>query len=140
MWFFDTQLIIDRLKESQFGFEIVEGAAEYAAVPSLSGFRPGSVYVIPLSEFNPSEKGQPPSPKTASVATFGVVVVVRNHRGSSELLKESQECIGKVRKALIGFAPKGCKPCKWELGSVQDADGSVLVWGDKFTTTHILGA
>lgn len=142
MDFFDTELIINRLKETQFEFEIVEGAAEYSAVSGLSGFRHGSLYVVLVRERNPAGDGPQPRAKAAAVTTFGVIAAVRNYRGgtAAEALKNARPIIGRMRKAILGWAPPGCNsPCIWIQGDVMESDKSTLLWADVFSTTHVLG-
>lgn len=142
MYFFDTELIIERLKETQFQFELVEGAAEYEAVTSLSGFRPGSLYVVLLGDYNPAGSGAQAKRKTAAIVNFAVIVAARNYRGSkgAEALKDAKPIIERMREALMGWPPAGCTSCIWHRGDVLDKDKQNLLWADVFSTTHVIGA
>lgn len=142
MQFFDIELIQNRLKESQFGFEIVEGAAEYAAVKDISTFRPNSLYVVPMREQNGAGDRPQPRSKAAAVVTFGVIAVAKNARDArgAAAMKDAGEVIGRVRTALVGWAPPGYKPFIWLEGSLMDYDRTNLLWADVFTTFHVIGA
>lgn len=142
MYFFNTELIIERLKETQFQFELVEGAAEFEAVTSLASFRPGSLYVVLMREQNPAGNGAQAQRKTAAIATFGVIVAARNYRGNrgAEALKDAVPIISRMRQALLGWPPAGCTPCIWHQGDVLDKDKQNLLWADVFSTTHVIGA
>lgn len=143
MDFFDTDLIIARLKETQFGFDVVEGAAEYAAVERLSSFRPGSLYVVLLQEQNAAGDNPQPRSKAVATVTFGVVAAARNYNGNTgaAAMKDAKPIIGRLRQALIGWAPAGCStPCRWLHGELRDYDKSTLLWVDIFTTTHVLSS
>lgn len=141
MQFFDTGLIEERLKDPQFGIEQVGGAADYAAVKSLAEFRPGSVYVVMVGETNPTGNQPQPQFKAPAMATFGVIIAARNYRDQTgkAALNDIVTLAGNVRSALLGWAPKGAKPCVWQEGNVAGYDRSTLLWIDVFTTTHVLG-
>ncbi len=142
MDFFDTELIINRLKETQFEFEVVEGAAEYAAVERLATFRPGALYVVLIREQNAAGENPQPRGKSVASVTFGVIAVAKNLRGraGAEAMKDAKPIIGRLRQALLGWSPPGCSPCKWLQGDVLDYDKTNLLWADVFSTTHVLGA
>lgn len=143
MDFFDTELIINRLKETQFDFEIVEGAAEFDAITTLSSFRPGSVYVVLMRERNAAGNAGQARNKAVAEVTFGVIIAARNYRGSNgiEALKNAKPLVGRMRKALLGWVPPGCNtPCIWLQGDVLDRDKQNVLWADLFSTTHVLGA
>jgi hypothetical protein len=140
--FFDVTKVEDRLKLEQFGFEVVGSAADYASVTQLGSFRPGSVYVVLVGERNGAGENLQGQFKTPAVVTFGVVIAARNYRGSAggDAAKELSPLVGRVRKALIGWAPDNCTPCRWLQGDVMDYDKTNILWCDVFTTTHILGS
>lgn len=142
MQFFDIDLIQARLKENCFGFEIVDGAAEFAAVKDISSFRAGSVYVVLMREQNGAGDRPQPMTKAPAVVTFGVIAVAKNARDSrgAAAMQDAKEIIGRVREALLGWAPAGCKPCIWLEGSLMDYDRTNLLWADVFTTSHVIGA
>lgn len=142
MEFFDVTKVEDRLKLEQFGFEVVGSAADYASVTQLGSFRPGSVYVVLVGERNGAGENQQGQFKTPAVVTFGVVIAARNFRGTAggDAAKELKPLVGRVRSALIGWAPDKCAPCKWLQGDVMDYDKTNILWCDVFTTTHILGS
>lgn len=141
MQFFDDQLIVDRLKDPAFEFEIVGDAVDYAAVKSFTSFRPGSVYVVLNTESNAARDQPQPRAKAVSSVTLGVIVTARNYRGDgSEAKKDLKPMVGRVRDALIGWVPPGATPMKWLEGAVMDYDDGRIMWCDVFSTTHVLGA
>ena len=138
---FDTQLIEARLRDAQFQFEVVGGAAEYAAIPALGNFRPGAVYVVLIREQNAAGDGPQSRNKTAATVTFGVIAVARNYRGKAgaEAVNEVKPVVERIRQALLGWAPAGCSACKWLQGDVLDYDNTHLLWADVFTTSYVMG-
>lgn len=141
MQMFDTDLVEARLKEPEWGFDQVFGAADYAAVTALSDFRPGTAYVVLAGERNPASAGAQPRARASAVASFGVIVVATNFRDQTgkEALNDVKDMVRRLREALIGWAPAGCDHCIWLQGDVMDYDRSNLLWCDVFTTTHVLG-
>ncbi|MGN0920226.1 MAG: hypothetical protein ACI4NJ_00715 [Cellvibrio sp.] len=135
---FDIELIQARLREPQFNFEVVEGAAEYAAIKDLPSFRAGSLYVVLINE---SGQGVTARSRVVQV-TFGVISAAKNAKDArgEAAMRDAQQLISRVRSALMGFAPKGCTPIAWEEGSIQDYDRSHILWADAFSTTYVMGA
>ena len=142
MWVFELELIKRRLSETQFGFESVNGVAEYAVVEKNSSFRPNTVFVVPMREQNPAGAEPQPRAKSMAAVTFGVIAVAKNVRDSrgEEALKDALEIVGRVRQALIGWVPEGCKPCIWLQGDVTEYNGTNLLYIDAFTTSYVIGA
>ncbi|WP_420598637.1 phage tail terminator protein [Neptuniibacter sp.] len=143
----DTSLIEQRLRDAVPELKKVEGAAEYAAVQDIRGFTPGSAYVVLAGEKNLEEPEAQPGLRRAArsepLATFGVIIAVRNHSGrnGSEALKDAMPLIGAVRDALIGWTPgeNQMRPIAWVKGDVMDYDKSTLLWADVFTTKRFIG-
>jgi hypothetical protein len=142
MDFFDSQLIIERLKNPEFGFEKVEGAAEYAGVERVGSFRQNTLFVVMTKERNKSPDKSAISKKAIADVTFGVISVGRNYRDSTgaAALNDIGPVIGRVRKAILGWTPKGCHiPCQWLESKVLDYDKTNLLWVDVFTTSYTIG-
>lgn len=142
MEFFDAELIVKRLQEPQFGFEVVGNAADYASIKSLSGMRVGSAYVVLVGERNPAGEQNQPRMKASAVVTLGIIVTARNYRdqGGAEAVTDLKPMVGSLRKALIGWPPAGASPLQWQRGDVMEYDEGRILWCDVFSTAHILGA
>lgn len=142
MDFFNAQLVLDYLQRPEFGFDKVEGAAEYAAVERVGAFRHNCLYVVTATERNKSPD-KPASLKRAAVdVTFGVISVGRNYRDTTgaAALQDIGPVIGRVRKAVLGWVPPGCSiACQWIEGKVLDYDKTNLLWLDVFTTSYTMG-
>ena len=136
----DTALVEQRLKNAVPELDQVGGMVEYSQIKDLSGFRPGTAYVVLASERNPAGSGPQPRTSAPAEAVFGVVLVARNYRdqSGSAALDDISVLIGKARKALIGWAPPGWKSVVWLQGDAMDSDASRVLWIDVFTTTHVL--
>lgn len=142
MDFFDSQLIIEHLKKSEFGFKKVEGAAEYAGVERVGSFVQNTLFVVMTKERNKSPDKSAISKKAIADVTFGVISVGRNYRDSTgaAALNDIGPVIGRVRKAVLGWLPPGClTPCQWLEGNVLDYDKTNLLWVDVFTTSYTIG-
>ncbi len=136
-----TSLIEQRLREQVIAFEEVLGAADYAQVRDLAGYRTGTAYVVLAAERNPAGTGPQARRAVAAESVFGVVICTRNYRDlvGSAAQDEASVIAGAVREALVGWAPHGWKACQWLQGNVLDSDQSKVLWVDVFTTTHVLG-
>lgn len=142
MDFFDSQLIIEHLKNPAFGFEKVEGAAEYATVEKIGSFRPNTLYVVIQSERSKSIDKPAAIKRAIAEITFGVVCVGRNYRDrtGNAALKDIGPVIGRARKAIMAWQPKGCSDaCRWLEGRVLDYDQTNFLWADVFTTSYVIG-
>jgi hypothetical protein len=138
---FAISAVIDRLRTQCPAFQLVEGAAEYAAIQSLSEFRPDSAYVLLSRERG---TGEPPRVgRQAAIVTFGVVIAVQNFRDriGGEAIGDISPLIGQARAAIMGWTPtvNGGRPCQWLQGDVLDFDNSTLLWADVFQTQHFIG-
>lgn len=140
----DTSLIETRLREQipKDVLQLISGAADYAAVTSMSGFRIGSAYVVLVDEsrINAKEADRNRG-KQQVISTFGVITAARNFRGKTgaEAQQEVSPLIAKIRTALIGWSPVSpWRPITWEDGKVIDYDKNTLLWADTFTTTHFI--
>lgn len=138
---FDVELVIQRLRDLVPELHLVEGAGAYAAIRSLADFRTPSAYVLLARERG---DGEPPkNGRQRVLATFGVVLAVRNYRGQvgHDAMIEASPLVGRVRDALIGWQPAatGSRPCQWLQGDVLDYDASTLLWSDVFQTQHFIG-
>lgn len=138
---FDTTLVASRIQAAAPLMQQVSGAADYAAVRELRGFRTPSAYVVLVEE----EAGQqgPRSARAVPARTvFGVVLALRNYRTGlgDQMAPEARTLIGQVRNALVGWQPPvpGATAIQWTGGSVVDYDESVLLFADTFTLTHVL--
>ncbi|MBZ9610806.1 MULTISPECIES: phage tail terminator protein [Rheinheimera] len=136
----DTTLIEQRLRDAVPMYQTVEGAADYAAVRSLSDFRTPSAYVV-LAE----ERGS--QDKTArdvqqATAVFGVITAVRNYRSGNgeQQLDDARTLVKAARAALVGWGPQSREffACAWVQGDVMDYDENTLLWIDVFETTYFV--
>ena len=136
----DTSIIEARLKAEVPALDTVAGMVEYSQIKDLSGFRPGSAYVLLASERNPAAGTPQPRKATPAQATFGVVVVAQNYRDQlgKAALDDISGIVGAVREALNGWMPEGWTPIVWLQGDAAQSDASRAVWIDAFTTTHVL--
>lgn len=138
---FSIQLVIDRLRAQVPDFQSIEGTAQYAAITSLREFRPDSAYVLLARERGDGE--QPKAGRQRVLATFGVVIAVRNYRDQvgGESIEAISPLIAQTRAALMGWIPpvNGGRACQWLQGDVLDFDDSTLLWSDVFQTQHFIG-
>jgi hypothetical protein len=136
----DTSIIEARLKAEVPALDTVAGMVEYSQIKDLSGFRPGSAYVLLASERNPAAGTPQPRKATPAQATFGVVVVAQNYRDQlgKAALDDISGIVGAVREALNGWMLEGWTPIVWVQGDAAQSDASRAVWIDVFTTTHVL--
>ena len=140
---FDTSRIVDHLRTQVPDLHHVGGAADYAAVKELRGFRTPSAFVIFAEERNtdklPDSVGQ--CAVEASVQ-FGVVLALRHWREQrgEQMQDDARRLIGQVRAALIGHrpTPKGVRVIGWDAGKVLDYDASVLLFADVFRLHHVM--
>jgi hypothetical protein len=139
---FDTDLVVQRLKDQVPELREVGGAADYAAIQELRGFPVPSAYVIFAGE-----SGSPaPGPRGARVqpalARFGVALAVRNYRpgAGAQLAPELRKFLGMTRAALIGWLPPvpGATALAWEAGEVMDYDHSTVLYVESYQLTHLL--
>ncbi|HBO4355097.1 TPA: hypothetical protein L4U31_002855 [Pseudomonas aeruginosa] len=137
----DTSLVEQRLRDQVAEIEEVLGAADYAQVRDLNGYRLNTAYVVLAAERNPAGAGPQAQRATAAEAVFGVVICTRNYRDpvAAGAKDDATRISGAVREALIGWAPRGWKTCIWLQGQVLDSDQNRVLWLDVFTTTHVLG-
>ena len=140
---FDTGLIMRRLRASVPELHVVGGAADYAAVKELRGFRTPSAYVVFAEDTN---TGKVPACPGVSVqealVRFGVVLALRNYdeRAGEQMAAQTRRLIGQVRCALIGHKPDthGARVVGWVSGSVMDYDASTLLFADLYQLHHLL--
>lgn len=142
----NTDVIEQRLREVLPQFEIVAGAADYAAVRELRGFRTPSAYVVTAQERDAPEPNQTQrrtSGRQHAETTFGVILALRNYRDvrGESATDDARPLIGAVRDALMGWTPGLgiMRPIEWQQGDVLDYDQSVLLWAEVFTTKHFIG-
>lgn len=139
---FGMQQVIDRIKSQVSALQLVEGAAEYAAISNIKDFRTPCAYALLVSERGDG-KGSEGAQQRANVV-FGVVIADRNYRDTRghETMQQASPIIGLVRSALIGWMPveQGARKVTWVQGDVLDWDDNTLVWADVFTTQHFIGA
>lgn len=133
---FDTGLIVRRLEACVPDFQSIGGAADYAAVKELRGFRTPSAYVVFSDEENTGKI--PPSIGVTSQEArvqFGVVLALRHYgdQRGERMADQTRRLIGLVRTALIGHKPdKGARVVGWLGGAVLDYDASVLLFADRY--------
>jgi hypothetical protein len=142
MDFFNAELIQDRLRDPQFTFEKVSGAAEYSAVERIGSFRHNTLFVVVDKERSKSTDKPANLKKAVSEITFGIIAVGRNYRDTTgaAALPDIGPVIGRVRKAIMGWTPAGCSSaCQWLEGNVLDYDKTNLLWLDVFTTSYTIG-
>jgi len=140
---FDTSLIVERLVTQLPALHFVGGAADYAAVKELRGFRTPSAYVIFAEENN---TGKVPTSigvcAQESLVEFGVVLALRNWREArgEQMQADMRQLIGQVRAVLIGHKPAvaGARVIGWQSGKVLDYDASVLLFADVYRLTHTM--
>jgi hypothetical protein len=140
---FDTGLIAQRLREQVAGLHSVGGAADYAAVKELAGFRTPSGYVIFAEERNTGKVPAAPCVTLQeSVAQFGVVLALRHYKElrGEQMQPEARRLIGACRAALIGHKPPapGSRVVSWLSGKVLDYDGGVLLYADLYELPYLL--
>lgn len=139
---FDTGLIVRRLEACVPDFQSIGGAADYAAVKELRGFRTPSAYVVFSEDENtgkiPASVGVT---SQEALVRFGVVLALRNYGGQrgDQMAEQARRLIGLVRVALIGHKPdKGARVVGWLGGAVLDYDASVLLFADRYQIHHML--
>lgn len=142
MDFFNAELIQERLRDPQFNFEKVSGAAEYSAVERIGSFRHNTLFVVVSKERNKSSDKPAALKRAIAEVTFGIISVGRNYRDATgaAALQDVGPVIGRVRTAIMGWTPHGCaSACQWLEGNVLDYDKTNLLWLDVFTTSYIVG-
>lgn len=142
MDFFNAELIQERLRDPQFNFAKVEGAAEYAAVERIGSFRQNTLFVVVSKERNKNSGKPAVSKRAIAEVNFGIISVGRNYRDSTgaAALQDIGPVIGRVRNAIMGWKPDEClDPCQWLEGNVLGYDKTNLLWLDVFTTSYTIG-
>lgn len=138
---FDVDQVIGRLRAQVPELQLVEGAGAYAAIRSLGDFRPPSAFVLLVNERSDGEV--PKGGRQRALATFGVVLAVRNYRDQigAAAMNDVSPLVGRIRDLIIGWQPEiqGGRPCQWLQGDVLDYDASTLLWCDVFKTQHFIG-
>lgn len=139
---FDTGLIVRRLEACVQDLHSIGGAADYAAVKELRGFRTPSAYVVFSEEENTGKiSASVGVTSQEALVQFGVVLALRNYGGQrgDQMAVEARRLIGLVRSALIGHKPdKGARVVGWLGGAVLDYDASVLLFADRYQVHHML--
>lgn len=154
---FDIDLVVQRLLAELGGaLQQVRGAADYAAITNFRDFRPPEAFVLLIAERSRESRagnttgGPSLAPAPAQRARqpvqveFGVVLAVQNvrYQRGEPVLKDAAPLIGRVREALIGWAPPGLtltRPVAWSNGRTIDYDAGTLLWADRFNTQHSIG-
>lgn len=146
---FDVSLIAARLRAQVAALRQVGLAADYAAVRSLADFPTPCAFVVLANErgiLKPTghaPRGQQIKVRQIAIATFGVVLAVRNYREQrgEQLADELTTILEATRTALIGFVPDldGARPCEFVAGDLQDYDASTALWVDVYQTQHSIG-
>lgn len=142
MDFFNAELIQERLRDPEFKFANVEGAAEYAGVERIGSFRHNTLFVVVSKERNKSADKPAAMKRAIAEVTFGIISVGRNYRDTTgaAALQDVGPVIGRVRKAIMGWSPAGClEPCRWLEGNVLDYDKTNLLWLDVYSTSYTIG-
>lgn len=139
---FDTDLVVQRLKDQVPELRGVGGAADYAAIQELRGFPVPSAYVIFAGESGSSAPGPRGARVQPALARFGVALAVRNYRpgAGDQLAPELRKYLGMTRAALIGWLPPvpGATALAWEAGEVMDYDHSTVLYVESYQLTHLL--
>lgn len=137
----NTSLIEQRLRDAVPELEDVQGSSAYAAVRSLTDFRPGTAFILLAAERNPAGSGPQAQRRAVAHSTFGVIVAARNYRDQlgAAALDDIAKLVGLIRGALHGWSATGCSPCIWLQGDALDSDRDTVLWCDVYTTTHVLG-
>lgn len=141
----DTGLVAQRLRERVPQLHHVGGAADYAAVKELAGFRTPSAYVIFAEEENTGKVPAAVGCASAEVrAQFGVVLALRHYREAlgEQMQTEARHLVGAVRAALMGWRPAhpGARVLAWQSGRVLDYDAGVLLFADLYQITRVMQA
>lgn len=140
---FDMQLIIDRIREAGPKLQMLGGAADFAAVENIRGFRSPSAFVIAAEESPGDISMRHAGGSTHAEVYFGIAIAVTNFgdiRGG-KTTGEARQTIGGIRSALLGWTPPalpGARPVEWRGGMVLEYSQSILLWADKFKTQHFL--
>lgn len=140
---FDTGLIAQRLRAQVADLHAVGGAADYAAVKELAGFRTPSAFVIFAEERNTGKLPAAPCVTAQeSVAQFGVVLALRHYKElrGEQMHQDARRLIGACRAALIGHRPpaRGARVVGWLSGKVLDYDAGVLLYADLYELSYLL--
>lgn len=139
---FDTGLIVRRIEAAVPELHGVGGAADYAAVKDLRGFRTPSAYVIFSEETNTGKIPASVGVTSQEAAVdFGVVLALRNYgdQRGERMADPARRLIGLVRTVLIGHKPgKAARVVGWVSGKVLDYDASVLLFADLYQVHYLL--
>lgn len=140
---FDTGLVAQQLRSQVPALQHVGGAADYAAVKELRGFRTPSAYVIFAEEANTGSVKDAIGQCTLEASVqFGVVLALRHWREQQgeQMADDTRRLVGQVRAALVGHkpTPKGVRVIGWESGKVLDYDASVLLFADVYRLNHVM--
>lgn len=146
---FDVQLIIDRIRAQVPALRLVAGAGDYASVKALQDFPAPCAYVVLATERGAEadapghgERGAQVKAAQRLMASFGVVVAVRNYREQrgAQVNQTLNAVLGDIRGALLGFVPAiaGARPCKLTSGKLSDYDAGTALWTDVWQTQHFI--
>lgn len=148
---FDVGPVLARLRTRAVkpgGLRLVEGRGDYAQVKSLRDFQAPCAYVMLARESAVrTDTGQSMPGEQTDIGQFmqvgiGVVMAFSNHRGlaGDELRDELNEQVGAVRNHLLGWTPDVPGALQMQLigGDLEDYDGSVALWADRWQTRHLI--
>jgi hypothetical protein len=138
---FDPELVMARLRLLP-DLQLVEGAAEYAAITQLRDFRAASAYVLLAREDADAQPGAAAGRQRALV-TFAVVLATNAYADSRGAAAAAavRPLVGAVRTQLIGWTPavQGGRPVHWLQGDVLDYDANIILWREIYQTQHFIG-
>jgi hypothetical protein len=137
---FDIAPVVARLKAGATSLRRVAGAAERAAAEKDAGAPTPAAYVVLARETPKPHSGGAGAFRQPVIATFIVVLAVRNVRlgelgvqGNSEL----KTAIEEVRGALLGWQPTPeSTACELAGAELSDYDAGVIWWVEAFSTTY----
>ena len=136
-----VSLIVARLKDQVPAFKAIDGAAELEnAIKGRIRITPAG-FVVPLKEdagVNTSGSMVITQEITDRFAVAYAVKDVGNPTGESVLDADLHILRLATLNALVGWAPgAGFNVCEFDGGSLIRIESGVVLWRDRFRTTHI---
>lgn len=146
---FDVTPIIERIRAKVTVLRQVAGAADFAAVKSLTDYPAPCAYVVlARDKSEPTQVGYAPRGQQVAVAqdqrvTFGVIVAVANYREQrgAQLTPQLQLILGAIRDVLMGYVPDvpGARACLHVQGDLTDYNAGTALWTDVWQTAQTIG-
>lgn len=131
---FNTELIIERLREAVPDLRLVSDAVGFDAIKELRSITHNTAFVVLDSEKNSADQARHTN---QTFVRFGVVIATRCSR-PADLMREARQLIGQTRDALVGWRPanREFQSCVWLGGELFDYDQNVLMWSDVYQTNY----